>query len=343
MRGVDLSRYVFDFDLTFAALMMHPDGTIYHRYGSRDSRSAHVWLSLPSLEIVLQESLRDHARYEPGKAKKELRTSFELPNPKVDRPVLMEEIPAYQRRDEGSCIHCHSINPAFYEEAQKAQQWKPEMKWVYPNPGQIGIDLDRDQQRRITRVDANSIADRAGLKRGDQLIRLNGVSIASAADLMFALDSIPTTQRSADMDLLRDEQATQLSLKLNKNWREGTPLSFAWRPFKWGLTPAPGFGGPELTAKELADIGLDPETEGTFAFRVQYLVTWNENRRYGQAAIKAGLRKGDIVLSVDGKSDFDSVEHFHSWWRLTRRVGQRVEINVLRDGKERTLFLKVLQ
>jgi serine protease Do len=343
MRGVDLSRYVFDFDLTFAALMMNADGTIYHRYGSRDHRSSEVWLSEPSLEFVLQQSVHAHANHETAAHAKPPRPSFELATAKAGQPVMMEKIPSYQKRDKGKCIHCHSIHPAFYEEAVAAHKWKPERKWVYPDPARIGIDLNRDQQRSITRVEENSIAANAGLKRRDQILRLNDVAIASVADLMFALDILSPKSGTAKLDVTRDGTPLSMNLKLSDGWKTGTALSFSWRPFKWGLTPAPGFGGPQLTPAELKEIGRDPTNSNNFAFRVQYLVTWNENRRFGQAAAQAGLRKNDIVLSLAGKSDFDSVEHFHSWWRLTRKVGEVVEIEILRGGKKKLLKLKVVE
>ena len=102
----------------------------------------------------------------------------------------------------------------------------------------------------------------------------------------------------------------------------------------------PGFGGRQLEAYELSDAGLKA---GSFAFRVDYIVTWNENRRFGNSAQKAGIRKGDIFLSAAGKSDFESVDHFHAWWRLTRKVGQQVEVVVLKKRKRKTLLLPVLR
>lgn len=342
MRGVDLSRFVFDFDLTFAALMMNADGRIYHRYGSRDHRSSEVWLSEPSLEFVLRESLKAHATVDDAAAKRQ-RPSFELATAQKGKPVLMEKIPSYQKRDKGKCIHCHSVHPAFYEEAVAAKKWRPGNKWVYPDPARIGIDLDGDQQRLIVRVDAGSPAAKAGLKRGDQILRLNDVAIASVADLMFALDGLPSKGGDVELQILREEKSQSISMTLADGWKVGTPQTFAWRPFKWGLTPAPGFGGPKLNAAELRQIGRDPSSASSFAFRIQYLVTWGDNRRFGQAAAKAGLRVGDVVLSLDGKSDFDSVEHFHAWWRLTRKVGDVVKIEILRGGQKRALKLEVVK
>ena len=35
MNGVDLRQFQFDYDMAWAALFLHPDGTVYARYGSR--------------------------------------------------------------------------------------------------------------------------------------------------------------------------------------------------------------------------------------------------------------------------------------------------------------------
>ena len=74
---------------------------------------------------------------------------------------------------------------------------------------------------------------------------------------------------------------------------------FLW----WGFTPAPGFGGPPLSTVELEAAGLSTaDAPGAFAFRVQYLVTWGDNRRFGQAAAKAGTaRQGDASNGWEGR------------------------------------------
>lgn len=77
--------------------------------------------------------------------------------------------------------------------------------------------------------------------------------------------------------------------------------------------------------------------------RVTYLVTWGENRRFGEAARRAGLREGDVVLGAAGVRDFASIDHFHAWWRLTREVGETVVVETLRDGTRRSLPIDVLR
>ena len=80
-----------------------------------------------------------------------------------------------------------------------------------------------------------------------------------------------------------------------------------------------------------------------FAFRVGYLVTWGHNAASGKSAAAAGIRKGDVILSIDGKDDFESLNHFHAWFRLTREVGRHVVVEALRGGKRRRISLPVLR
>lgn len=307
MRGVDLNRWTFDWDLTFAALIVHGDGTVLHRYGGRDSRGPGRWLTEPSFRQFLESGLESHAGHEPGTVKA-------LPS------LTLESVPAFAERDRGACIHCHSVLPAFRIEAQKRGDWSETALWVYPPPSTIGLDLDRDDQARITAVAAGSPAAKAGLKAGD---RLQG--IATATDLMAKLHKWPAGAGTVTLKYQRTgrEKLSSAALALPSGWKAYTPREFAWRPSKWGLSPAPGFGGGVLDAVRLKEQGLAP---GTFAFKVDYLVTWGENQRWGQAASAAGITEGMIILGTDTKRDFDSIDHFHSWWRLKVSSGSTVRV-----------------
>lgn len=329
MRGVDLARTSFDFDLTFAAVLMHPDGHVYHRYGGRDERGADAWLSLASLERTLESALVEHEAYCASPAP-----------PRAEDPVVIEELPSFRKRDKGECIHCHSVFPAFYEESRDAGEWSEDDRWVHPPPGRIGLDLDRDDQSLVVAVAAGSFAERAGIAVGDRLLRSSEQRLATTSDLSQVLHDFPAGGGTLRLETERAGEPRLASLVLPAEWKRGTPLEFSWRPFKWGFAPAPGFGGPPLTAEEKSALGLEPEV---FAFRVGYLVTWGENQRYGKEAARAGLRDGDVVLSAAGERGFRSVDHFHAWWRLTRTVGETVPIEVLRDGARRRLELEVLR
>ena len=332
LRGVDLARMRFDWDLTFAVLLAEPDGTILHRYGARDERGASTWLSAESFARVLRVGLETHARHPRTRSG----ATTEMPGP----PLRLEEVPSYARKDKGECIHCHSVYPALLDEARAAGRFAPDDVWVYPPPGRIGIDLDRSDPERVVAVFPGSPAARAGLVVGDRLVRAGEQRIASAGDLMAVLEELPAAGARVALEVLRAGEARSLTLELAPGWRAGTPLELSWRPLKWALVPEPGFGGPLLGPDELEAAGL---SRAAFAFRIGYFVTWGENARFGRAAREAGLREGDLFLGTSTQPDFLSVDHFHAWWRLTRRAGETVELVVWRDGAERRVRLVVLE
>lgn len=328
MRGVDIAKYDFDFDLTFSALTLHPDGEIYHRYGGRDGRSASHWTTEASFSAMLRASLGAHATFAASTPEREERSA-----------LTPESIPAFAKRDKGECIHCHNVHEAQQAELRADGTWSLDDIWVHPEPARIGIDLDPDDQRRVVAVEAGSPAAKAGLRPSDRLERIGGTPIASASDVMYALNSVSMKGGELAVEFMRDEASTSAKLVLEDGWRRGTPRSLAWRALKWTLDTVPGFGGPVLGADDRRAAGLEGEP---FAFRINYFVTWGPRARYGRAAQRAGLAKGDVVYGVGEKEEFDSIEHFHAWWRLTREPGEAVRIRFMRDGQRREVELGVL-
>ncbi len=327
MRGVDLTRYVFDYDLTFAVLLMHPDGTIYHRYGARDQRSASVWLGAESFERTLRETLAEHAEYAANPA----------PPPRAERLVL-EDVPAFAAKDGGKCIHCHSVQPALAAEAKAAGTWRDTDMWRHPPPARIGLELDPADQRRVLAVEPGSAAELAGLRAGDALAALAGQRLLTVSDLSWVLDGVPVAGGRLALRFERAGALHDAELVMEPGWKIGTPLEFSWRPFKWELMPSPGFGGEDLDAEEKAARGLAPER---FAFRVTYFVERGEQKPAGQAAKGAGLAKADVVIGADGRRDFANHDHFQTWWRLERAPGDTVRLELQRDGAPVTLEIPV--
>ncbi len=327
MRGVDLRRWKFDWDLTFTAVAAHADGTIFHRYGGRDHRGADHWLGEASMAAFLGAGLQAHGKHVPVAGTGEY------------EPLPLDSVPAFAKRDRGECIHCHSVNPALRIEAQEAGTWSLDELWTNPAPDRIGIDLDVADQQVVTHVMEGSPSAEAGLKVGHRILRVGDVEVATASDMMFALDQLPFDATAVQVLAARaNGPARTFDLVLPKNWKAATPRQFAWRPSKWGLAPAPGFGGPVFDAKSLKEAGLP---EGTFAFRVQYLVTWGENQRWGKAAARAGIREGMTVLGTKDMRDFESIDHFHAWWRLTVKPNSEVAVVTWKDGRELELVVAV--
>lgn len=331
MRGIDLSTYRFDYDLTFCSLLMHADGTIFHVYGGRDHRDAESQLSMSSLIEALQKTVLEHKTHVPKKQKTQARYVEEL-------PPLARKI-ANKSFKEGQCVHCHSVHDFQREQLREEKRFKrDDVIWIYPDPIQIGVVLKRQSQRVVASVEGDSPAGRAGIAPGDIIVRIGEARILTYGDLSTALHAARPTRHTLAVQVLRGGVAHDLRLELPDRWKHADPRVFAWRPSIWPLTPKPGFGGPRLGPRELERLGLDP---AAFAFRVRYLVTWGPAAHTGRAAAKAGIRKGDVVLAVNGKRDFESVSHFHAWVRLTHNSGDVLRIRLRRKGQEQTVDLRL--
>ena len=339
LAGVDLDTYRFDYDLTFVALLMNADGTIYHIYGGRTSADAASHLGLPSFARVLREGLKTHQAHTATP-----RTPQQTSRWTSRRPRTIEQLPVMRKRielgDAPDCFHCHMVNDALDEEAREAGRWKRTMAWRWPDPIQIGLRLDGSEQTLVAGVLPKSAADAAGLKAGDRLQTLDGRRVLTFGDISRVLHEASDRATGIAVRWQRGGKERSATIRTRKGWKEPTPEVFAWRPTKWQMRPKPGFGGKQLTPRQLEQVGLPPDA---FAFTVQYLVTWGSDAHIGRNAQRAGIRKGDVVYSVAGKNDFESVEHFHAWFRLTRKVGERIEIGLIRKNLRQSVRLEVVE
>lgn len=332
MATVDLNVYRFDFDLTFSVLLMNADGTIYHRYGSRDHTSADGHLSQAALVQLLRDGVATHEAYS-----KSPRPPKALPR----RTIL--DIPAFAARTKKTkvpdCIHCHMVHDAEREQAISDRTWTPDGRWIWPLPSQAGFTLDVESPARIATVRKGSPADRTGLRAGDVVRSANGTRVLTEPDIQWFLDRVDAKGGSLKLEIERGGEPRSMTVTLPKGWKEVGPLEYSWRPFMWQLRPNPGFGGPPLSADEKKKLGLAADA---FTLKVQYIIEWGDHPEDGRNAKKAGIRKGDILLSAAGQSDWQSSVHFQTWFRFTRRAGESVDLRLLRDGREVKVRMDVI-
>jgi serine protease Do len=313
MRGVNLDVFAFDYDLTWAGFFLSADETIYGRFGGRDGESADKYLTLPGLKHALRAALAAHQ-----KAPKEKPPA----GPKPARTV--EQYAAAGKMRPNQCIHCHQADDFRRAELKAAKKWALDEVWVYPLPQNVGLTLDPDRGDRIQSVLEKSPAAKAGLRAGETLKTLNGVSVASFADVQHALHLAPASGRLA-VSWEHDGKVYGGELVLTAGWRK---TDVSWRPSMWGLEPAPHVQGRDLGAESRKRLGL---SEKALAFRQGDFVT--------EAARQAGIRPGDVIVGVDGKALDLTALQFQAYVRLTYKVGDKVTYNILRDGKRRDVPL----
>jgi hypothetical protein len=307
MRGVNLSVFDFDYDLTWMAFLMNADEQIYGRYGGRDVTSSEKYLTLTGLRYAMQQALATHRR------------APKVQPPTGTRPVrTVEQYPAAGRLKPGACIHCHQVYD-FRREALVAEgKWRQDEVWVYPLPDNLGLTLDAEQGDRVRVVADGSTASRAGLRAGDLLRSLNGNAVASFGDAQYALHHAPAQGKIA-VTWQRGDQTLTGTLELAGGWRR---TDISWRGSMWGLEPVPGVYGYDLEPEEKQSLGLSAKA---LAFRQGAYVP--------PQAKAVGIKANDIILGIDNKPLEMTMLQFNAYIRLNYQVGDKITFNILRNGE----------
>jgi predicted metalloprotease with PDZ domain len=283
---------------------LNADGKVYARYGGRDGTSPDARQSLDGLHYTMSSVLEMHQR-----ADREYAPRIEGP-PRYVRQIARE-------RQRG-CTHCHQVKEALDEQLRRTGKWQRELAWRYPLPDNLGLILDVNRGNVVQRVTPASPAAQTGLRPGDRLQRLHGVPIHSWGDAQFALDRAPT-QGTIAITWMREGTTATALLSLPAGWRK---TDIAWRPSLQHLVPSMPLYGIDLTAEEKKTLGLSPKQ---MAFR--------QKNEVNSRAKTAGIRGGDIILGVDGKQIAGMDADLHYFVRREYLVGDRVLVNVLRDGQ----------
>jgi predicted metalloprotease with PDZ domain len=325
IQGSDLRLFEFDYDLTWMAFFMNANGTIYGRYGGQDAKSDVGRMSLAGLRFAMKSALETHKNPPPQKA---------LAGP----PVMAENLVRGQ-----GCIHCHNIHEAKW----RLPTTRREDRWVYPLPDNIGIVLDIDQGNKVKTVVADSPAARVGIKPGDTIDTINGIRIFSFGDAQYALHNAPakgpvpvtwtparpmTTRLGATKAgasspfLFIPGSKVSANLEVPDGWRK---TNLTWRPSMLDLLPTSVFYGDDLTAAEKQALGLGEKR-----------LAYKQDKIVNKEAQRIGVQPGDIYIGINGeKLEMEGLE-FLGYIRRNFFKGDRVELNIIRNGKQ--LDLKVM-
>jgi serine protease Do len=337
--GLDLALFQFDFDQSFAAFLLNADGTIYGRFGTRSHRTS--WaddVSIEGLAKALQGALDLHEQYPKNKADVAGKTGPAPDFPSPEKYPLLRERYGPTLGSEGkvaqSCIHCHQIGDAQRQfHRQRGTPIPEEVLFSYPHPKNLGLILDPKEKATVLSVEKNSPAAEAGFEKGDVIRALSGQPLLSLADVQWVLQQASPEGAALKAEVQRGERRHELTLTLPKGWRQREDLS--WRASSWGLRRM-GTGGMGLEVLPDEDRKKAELAEQDMALRVKYVA--KTGGPHG-AADRAGFRTGDVVVAFDERTDLrretDVLAHAVS----KHKVGDRVPVTVLRDGKKVTLTL----
>lgn len=338
--GLDLGLFQYDTDQSFAVFMLNADRTIYGRFGTRSHRTE--WLgdvSLPGLAKSLQGALDLHSQYPSNRESLIGKTGGK---PEVASPELYPSLRDkytdalnYKGEVAKSCIHCHQIG-----DAQRNLYWSkrepiPEhILFPYPHPKSLGLILDATQMATVKSINPGSVADTTGLQAGDRILTIAGQPPLSIADVQWVLQQTDPKGGKIPIVVDRAGESKSLTMKLDDGWRHSGDLS--WRVTSWAYRRMVTGG---IFLRELDE---DERKEHEVGQRPMSLLCRSVGR-YGPhgAAKRAGVVQGDVLVSYDGRTDLDTETKLFNYAINHRKPGDKVELVVLRDGKERKVRIPI--
>lgn len=303
--GSDLNVFEFDYDTTWAAVLLDADEHVYGRYGGRDASGPENKFSLKGLRYAMTAALAAHRARKPG------------PPPAArPPPARVEDLPAAKRV--ADCIHCHQVNEFRRAKAKADGTWKRQDVWVYPPPENVGFGLEPDRGDMVAAVGPGSPAEKAGLRVGDRIVSLNGRPVASFADATYALQRGPAGAGEIPVVWRRGAAEHSAKLVVADGWRK---TNLTWRPSMLDMLPALGIYGRDLTAADRKALAVPDKR---LAFR--------QGKTDAETAA-LGVRPGDVILGLDGVFPEMRMTDFLAYVRRNHLKGDRVVLHVLRDGK----------
>ena len=331
MKGVDLSLFQFDYDLNWAGMFINADGVVYARYGTQSTDGPDAYNSIAGLKNTMERVLKLHAAYPANKVQlagkrgtpKPYKTAMEMPG--------LENKQAYrQTTHRNNCIHCHNIHDAENHKLHLEGKLTKEKLWRYPFPENIGLNIDAVDGQRISKVQPNSPATRAGLKTGQRITHANGQPITSIADLQWVLHNLRNGVETIRLTVAGSSRAH--AVRTAPGWKK---TDISWRGSLWALHPRIRVYFPPASANEIRRLNLPA---GQHALKVKWI---NTGSKEGRAAYGAGLRLNDYVVGIAGKPFDNSINHrtFNLHVKMNYKSGQKLPLDLIRSGRKMRLDL----
>ena len=169
-------------------------------------------------------------------------------------------------------------------------------------------------------------AERAGLKRGDVIIRYNGREVTNASQLRNLVAETAVGQKLR-LAIIRDRKELELEVRIDEQPKDAAALDTGPDGKAPDNTALAGLDVQELTPDLAERLGLPRGAAGMVVTQVEG----------GSAAEAAGVRSGDVIVEIN-RQGFKTMEDYRKVVR-SLKAGESVLLLLSRNGQ--MLFLTV--
>ena len=334
--ALDLALFQVDWDLSFSTVFFNGDGTVYGRFGSWTHQKNSQDTDIAGYKAALAKALEVHGGYPANKAslkgKQGVQLAFRTP---VEMPLLATKYGReldWQGKVVQSCVHCHQVGDALRASYRVEKKPVPdELIYPWPAPETVGITLDARFPSRVESVADGSIAAKAGLKAGDELLTVSGQHVVSIADVSWILHTAGT-KASIPVQMKRAGASSGITLELPDGWRHKTDIGK--RVAAWSMR---GMATGGLLLEDLPDDERSKRNlpKDSLALLVKFVGQFGPHG----AAKKAGFQKDDVLVAVDGLKHRMSEAELFGHLLQKRMPGEQVETVLLRGDEKVRLQL----
>ncbi len=203
------------------------------------------------------------------------------------------------------------------------------------------LGLKEPQGVEVTSVAEDSPAAKAGIKQGDVILDYNGQRVDGGAQFVRMVQETPAG-RKAEMQVWRSGARQSLSAVIGSKTERAFSFVVPNPPFPPQPPQMPAIPDTPHDMFAWRSTTLGVETEGLNSqladfFGVKEGVLVRAVTK-GSAAETSGLKAGDVITKIDGKSVGSSPRNITS---LLRNSDKNVTLTVTRNHKEITLNVKL--
>jgi serine protease Do len=170
-----------------------------------------------------------------------------------------------------------------------------------------------------------SPAERAGIKRGDVILKLNGQDVENTGQLRNLVAEAPVGSK-VKVGLFRDKQEKEVEVTIGEQPKE---MAMA-KKSEEGETANAALRGVKvenITPDTVSKFDLPKGAEGVVIVRIEP----------GSAAQEAGLQRGDVIAEIDRKAVRDT----DAYDRIVSKLKKDEEVLLLINRRGRTIYLTI--